>query len=158
MPLKISKMGQAVVVTETTKVKAKPKTKTTSGVVTQDKVWVDELVQIDGELKDLEVLGKIERRDELKNLLQSVAKELPADQEATLKGTVGEVTFSKCRKETSISDKEGLISALGQDTFNLLASVSLTDLKKYLSENEIAPLVASTNGSRTLKTVKCYDS
>lgn len=155
MALKINQVGATIVITneEVLKPKHKPK----SGVLTAEQVLVDELVIIDAKLKELEIKPMLDRLDVIKKQLQSIAKELPPEAEAIIKGSIGETIFSPCRKETSIDDKNALIFVLGQKVFNEVASISLTDLKKYLSENEIAPLVKTGFGSRTLKAVKKYD-
>jgi hypothetical protein len=155
MALKIHQTGTSIVITE--EAAQKPKHKPKSGVLTAEQTLIDELVMIDTKLKELEVKPMLDRMEIIKKQLQSIAKDMDPQAEAVLKGSIGETIFSACRQTTSIDDKNALILVLGQKVFNEVASISLTDLKKYLSENEIAPLVVTGFGSRTLKAVKKYD-
>lgn len=159
MTLKISKIVEVIETVPQAKptTKAKTAAKAKTSVLTQEQMLVDELVMIDLKLKAIDAKTMLERVDAIKKVLQSIAKELPSNEEAIFKGTLGEATFSPCRKDTVVVDKNGLVLALGQEMFNKIATVSLTDLKKYLSENEIVPLVTTGFGSRSLKTVKSYD-
>jgi hypothetical protein len=123
-----------------------------------DQVLIDEAVRIDFELKASEAYEKIKRLDEIKKVLQSIAATQPTGEEAILTGTEGEITLSACANKTDISDKDGLIGALGQDVFNVISAPNLTDCKKYLSENELLKFIHVTAGSRRLKTIKKFDS
>jgi hypothetical protein len=124
--------------------------------LTEVEVLVDELTMIDAKLKSMEVDVMQKRVDEIKNRLQSVAADMPPEQEAVIKGSIGEVTFSPCRRETTITNKAGIAEKVGAEAFLAMAKVNLTDAKKYLSENELAAFTETGYGSRTLKVVKSF--
>lgn len=129
-------------------------TKSTPQALSETEVLVNELVHLEEQMKALEVAKMQARHDELKKRLQSIANEnFEADVEAVLEGTNGKVIFSPRRTTTSIVDREQMIKLLSPKTFMELANVSLTDLKKYLSENEIESFVGKSFGARTLKAV-----
>lgn len=130
----------------------KPKFKS----VTEEQLKVDEMVIIDQKMKALEVPEMQKRYDELKKELAATAKTLDPTKPATFVGTEGQIEFSPAREESKVKDKEALIAALGQEVFNQIATVSITDLKKYLSEHELIQLVEKVYGSRTLKSVVAY--
>lgn len=128
-----------------------------SSALTDEQKAVDRVVEIDADLKLAGAYTLLKELDEEKKTLQSIAKNFPPTQEVVFKGTIGEVTYSAGRRETVVTNKESLIKKLGQKLFNELAQVSLTDLKKYLSEEEIKQFTLVDYGSRSLKTVKKYD-
>jgi hypothetical protein len=150
---KPSKNTTAVAVEQQKKVSHKVK----SGALTEDQRLVDRVVEIDTELKQANAFDLLKELEEKKKGLQSIAKTFPVTEEATIAGSIGEVVYSPCRREVQVIDKEGLIKKLGQKLFNEIAKVSLTDLQKYLSENEIEHFTSVSYGSRSLKTVKKYD-
>lgn len=119
---------------------------------TDEQLKVDEIIQIDQKLAEEEVLHMLERREELRKQLQSIANEKgEPHEEVTLVGTTGTVKFSKCTNKTEISDKNGLIQAMGPEVFMKLATVTATQAKKYLSEIELEKFVTVVPGSRTFK-------
>lgn len=136
----------------------KPKFKS----LTAEQVLVDEMVTIDQKLKEMEADVLQKRFEEVKKQLAATAKTLPPEKPATFQGSIGQVEFSAARVESKINDKDDLIAALdkasgyGQKLFNEIASVSITDLKKYLSEDELNHLLEKVYGSRTLKSVVAF--
>lgn len=136
---------------------AQHKPKVSSKSLTTEQVLIDEAVQIDAELKASEAYEKLKRLDELKKQLQSIAQTFPAGEEAILTGSIGEVVMSPAKKNVELSDKDGLIEKIGQEAFNQIAKPTMTDIKKYLSEIEIAKVTNTTTGSRTLKTIRKYE-
>lgn len=137
-----------------TKVPAKEKTKLISKHVTEEQKLIDELVELAEVIKPLE--SKMKRYDEIKKLLQSIAKTFPPEQEAVLSGTIGEATLSKCRTETTITNMQAIHDQLGDEAFMALVKISITDLKAYLSEIEIAKVTEKSLGPRSLKAVKRF--
>lgn len=97
----------------------------------------------------------MKRYEELKKQLQSVANEsgAPKDQPYTFSTDIGTVVFKECRTETTITDKSFILKQLGQNTFMDLAKITLTDAKKYLSDNELSQCTEKGFGSRVLQAV-----
>ena len=151
-------MGLKVEVKSTTTAKGKevPKTATAPVVLTQTQALVNEMVQLEQDFIANDVHEKLKRFEEIKKHLAAVAKDMNADETAVFKGTLGEVEFSKPSMTTEIVDKTALIAALGQDTFNAVAKVGITEARKYLSEIELAPIAQKVAGSRKLNGVKPY--
>jgi hypothetical protein len=121
---------------------------------------VDEYTYIQAEINKHDMAPLIKRQDELKKKLQSIAKadHFEGNKPVLLYGTHGNyLKFSEKNNKTEISDKNGLILAVGQDTFNMMANLTLTDAKKLLSENELAQYTTTVEGSRTLKDVNLGD-
>lgn len=133
-------------------VASKPKVK--GGVLTEEQALVNEAAQINAKLEELEVPAMMKRLDEIKKVFQAKAKDLPQDGEAIFEGTTGRMVFSKARVEIEIDDKPLMIKMLGQNVFNDAAKMTLTDLKKYLSEGELAKFSHLVYGSRTCKLIE----
>jgi hypothetical protein len=135
---------------------AAPKTKVTAkAVVTDEMKLVDELVSLDHWMTEHEVESKVKRMGEVKKLLQSIAADMPPTVEAVLEGMTGEVTFSPAKVMTSFTaTQEQLKEALTPEVYDQIATVTLTDAKKYLSEIELDKLTTKEYGSRTLKACK----
>lgn len=124
-------------------------------VVTDEMKVVDELVSLDQWMQQHEVDAKVKRIGELKKVLQSIAADMPATTDATITGVVGEVTFGPAKLMTTFNcSQTDLKAALGAEVYDQLASVTLTDAKKYLSEIEMDKLTDKEFGSRNLKTCK----
>lgn len=140
----------------TSKPKEAPKTTTAPVALTQTQTLVNEMVQLEQEFVANDIPDKMKRFEEIKKHLAAIAKDMNADEVAVLKSTLGEVEFSKPSMTTEITDKNALITALGQETFNAVAKVGITEARKYLSEIELAPLSQKVAGPRKLNGVKPY--
>jgi hypothetical protein len=117
---------------------------------------VDEYVEIQRELNKVDVTPLLKRQEELKKKLQLIAKSdhFPSNKSVQLWGThQNYVEFSPQVNSTKIVDKNGLIAAVGQEIFNVVASITLTEAKKLLSENELSHFTATVPGARTMKAV-----
>lgn len=134
-----------------------PVHKPTFKKATEQQLKVDELVQIDQKMKELNVDLMVKRREELRKELQSIAQLADPEEEVKLEGMEGYVLFSKASVKLEFQDQNALVEKLTPGVFNLIAKVSVTDAKKYLSENEIANIAAKSFGSRTLKAVMKND-
>ena len=146
------KQEQVAAPVETSKQVVTPKVK--GGVVTEDQALINEAAQINARLEELEVPAMQKRLDEIKKVFQAKGKELPQDEEAVFVGTEGRLVFSKARVELEITDRNAMIKALGQKVFNEIAKVTLTDMKKYLSEGEIFAFAQQVYGSRSIKVIE----
>ncbi len=133
-----------------------PKAKA-SQVVSEAQAMVNEAVQIHKRLEELEVPAMQKRLDEIKKHFSGIAKSMPQDEVAVFKGTEGELEFTKASQEIEITDKDGLIKALGKDVFKEIAKVSVTDMRKYLAQNEIDQYTAKVYGSRRLASIRKTD-
>jgi hypothetical protein len=132
-------------------VQVKPKAKAKPEAI----VLAEELIDLDYRLKQAEAYQMLKRVEELKKRLQSIAQEsgAPAEQQYVFDTEEGQVVFSPCRMETTITNKASMITIMGQQTFNEVAKVTLTDARKYLSENELATVSVTEPGGRTLKAI-----
>lgn len=148
MSLSVQRTKDAVIIKTAPAKKVK-----VSEVVTQEQVWVNQIVELDQEIKASGILEKIARYEQLKKNLSGLAKESPPTEEAVIEGQAGTVVFSKAKNTVEVTDKEGLIEKLGQGVFNEVAKITITDLKQYLSENELACFTMPGYGSRVLKSI-----
>jgi hypothetical protein len=123
-------------------------------VASEESILVDELIGLSTFLIESDVAKKLKRVEELKKSLQSIAIDMPADKEAVFKSESGEVIFGPRSTKTTITDKDGLRKKLGEATYFELASVGLTEVKKYLSEIEMEIYSTKEYGSRSLKSCK----
>lgn len=121
--------------------------------MSQSTALVEELVNTHMKLKEIGAFELIDRLDELKKLVQSSAQPAPDDQELVLKAPSGTVVFSAVSKKTEISDKQKAIQTLGAEKWLELSTVSITELKKYLSPLELTTCTKFGKGSRSLKSI-----
>lgn len=160
--IKAPEQVQEVEQKQVAKPKAKPKaaqakeTKVEAVAValTETQALVNELVYLDAHMKQLEVKEMMARHEEVKKRLQSIANDTCiSDKEAVLEGTEGKVVFSARRTTTTVVDRDQMLEKLTPDVFMQVANVTMTELKKYLSEGEIMSFSGQSYGARTLKTV-----
>jgi hypothetical protein len=115
----------------------------------------DELIALSNKLKELEVDKINDRITEIKAELQSIAKNFPPEDAMTIKGQLGVVELTACSKSTKVEDMEGLLGyaedKLGHEAMISLVKVTLTDLKKVLSADEIGKFSVDVAGSRSCK-------
>lgn len=114
---------------------------------------VVELVDLERRLAEADVPNILKRKEELR---KAILAEADAQPNETIKLTceAGVVEFSAASKEFTLTDKSGLQQLLGTNAFQELAKFSVTDLKKVLSENEIATVGTTAPGkTRTMKIV-----
>lgn len=139
-----------------------PKTKATTALATkvvkktETQQMVDEYTDLATRLEESGMKAVIKRMDELSKSLRAKVEEIGADNTKpyvfdTLESTL---EFSACTNSLEITDRNLLVQKLGQATFNAIARVSVTDLKKYLSPVEISSFAVPTFGHRTVKSYK----
>lgn len=66
----------------------------------------------------------------------------------------GYVKFTAPKKVVKITDQKALKAMIGANVYEQIASVSLTDAKKYVTELQLAEITESTDGARSLKEVQ----
>lgn len=117
---------------------------------------ISELLDLDRRIEEMEIASITKRRDELRKMIvaefgkDTVGQD--PDTPIIFKTTAGTVTLTAFSKEFKLQDKESLANKLGMDTFVALSKINITDLKKVLSENELAFYGSTSYGSRSLKT------
>lgn len=130
--------------------------KVTAKELTQTQALVNEMVQLESEFLQNDIHNKMKRFDEIKKHLSGLAKNFNVDEPTVFKGTDGEVEFSKTVMTTEVTDKDALIAKLGQETFNNVAKLGVTDARKYLSDIELESITTKVPGARKLVGVRKY--
>lgn len=124
---------------------------------TNEQMLADELITLDTKLKEWGVPEVAKRVDTIKKELQSIAKPMPPDEAVVWEGQLGVVQLTACAQATQVKDVTGLLNFVkdkcGEDAAASLVKISLTDLKKVLSENEMAAYIEVVPGARTCKIV-----
>lgn len=152
MTLTVKKAAQTTQAAKpVSKASAKPVAKAKQKVLTETQMLVNEYAHLAHQYEQQEIGAMVKRMDELKKRLQSIANETSPGDTVTLAGTEGTVTFSPCREETVITDRDKMIKALTPKVFVEIGKVNLGDIKKYLSEGEIQAFSEKQYGARTLK-------
>ena len=118
----------------------------------EEAALIQEMVDLSEELSA--VADKVKRFEELKKLFASKADEKDGGKEATFKHGDCLIVYSKKTQKTEVTNKDKMILKLGQELFNEIAKVTLGDLKKYLSEDELSDFTEKKEGSRSLKMAK----
>jgi acyl-CoA-binding protein len=117
---------------------------------------VDEYTALQSQIDAADVSHLIKKQDELKKQLQSIAKsdQFPAHKPVQLWGThENYVQFSEQKSMQKITDKPGLIDAIGMAKYMANTEITLANAKKLLSENELGKFTTNTPGPRTLNAV-----
>lgn len=126
--------------------------------LSEEQLLAEELLDLDAKIKAAGVAAINKRIAEIKGQLQLIAQE-NADPKAEFKivAPSGTVILGKCAETTQVSDMEGLLAyadkKVGHEAIMAVLSVTLGDLKKLLSENEIASFSTKGYGSRVCKVV-----
>ena len=117
---------------------------------------VDEYTALQAQIDAADVSHLIKKQDELKKQLQSIAKsdQFPSHKPVQLWGThENYVQFSEQKNMQKITDKPGLIDAIGMAKYMANTEITLANAKKLLSENELGKFTTNTPGPRTLNAV-----
>jgi hypothetical protein len=117
---------------------------------------VDEYTTLQALIDAADVTHLIKKQDEIKKQLQSIAKsdQFPSHKPVQLWGThENYVQFSEQKNMQKITDKPGLIDAIGMAKYMANTEITLANAKKLLSENELAKFTATSPGPRTLSAV-----
>mgnify|MGYP006421951073 CR=1 FL=1 len=128
---------------------------TQSEVDTNDPyAMIDELGALEEELATLS--QKKKKADALKTKIRKALDiGIAPDEDGTEEGQYYRLTFGAKGVERTVADKMPLIEILGESTFVSLANFRLTDLDKYLTEDEKARVITQDRtGSRSLKVSK----
>lgn len=85
-----------------------------------------------------------------KELLELVEATSTDKEPITVHGTLGTVKFSAKSDSLVCTDLKKVHEILGDDAFYALASVGITELKKYLTMHQLADVTEQRTGSRTM--------
>lgn len=109
---------------------------------------VDRMVEIHTELEGYETL--MEEYDELKKFVKDLMAHRDPEEALILHGTKGDVYLNKCRVEHQVTDKKKLLRMLGRTLFDQLATFSITDLRKFLGQQQIDTVTTPYYGPRSV--------
>jgi len=111
--------------------------------------------KIRDKIKKLEKDKILKHEKDLKAKLEKLLDELlGTDDDATIEVDTGILEVSEKAIKRQISDLDKIKKYLGNETFMELAKVSLGDLDKHLTQEQLDETVSSTReGKRTLKVV-----
>lgn len=135
--------------------KVAPQTEVKVVKKTETQQLVDEYADLYQKLEASGMKPVMKRMEELSKSLRAKVDEIGADPTKPYVFNTPESTveFSACTNSLEITDRKTMIAKLGQDTFNQVAKVGVTELKKYLSPVEIQSFSVGTYGHRTVKSV-----
>lgn len=121
----------------------------------EDNALLKEMGALHNKMERLGVTDMLKRMEVLKKHFSSKANEYDAGKEVVFKSKEGTVlvTYSKAKSVVEMASNEEIIKAKGLDFFKSIASVSVTNAKKYLNQNELDKLSTVGVGSRSLKAV-----
>ena len=115
-------------------------------------IIVDRIVELRKQIAEVAPLQK--ELDNLTKDLRTQAMEQDPDQVVSFEGTDHMVVFGEAAHTRSLTDVIGAKKALGNDTFFEIAKVTLGDLDKYLTAEELAPLIEEGRGARKIDVVE----
>lgn len=117
---------------------------------------VDQITKLRAELEAnaLAQSDKIKELNALEGKLKEVAKTLPAEVAGTFIGTKTVFVVSEKQMNRTITDIKDVRKAMGDEVFMECAKITLTDIDKYLTKEQVAKLtVLGRTGNRTTKIV-----
>ena len=137
----------------TTIVKAKAKKKTKSkGIEAKVDVYVDEKAIYDAGVKALEDHKKAFEGAK-KDILEYADEHAAPEDEVVLSGAEHSVKISPKYQVSEMADNETLFKALGKKKFIACAKISVSDLKRYFTDDELEELITTTNSGARRVTV-----
>ena len=163
MPLTLQKAAKPKAVTGTkktaisltvTKEKGAVSLTNQHGVLSGYESIVDQLAAIESVLTP-EVLAALKKQVRLEAELRAVAdKEAPADAKVVFTGTTHDFAVTEKGEQRKIADIQECRKKLGDKLFFELARINLSDVDKYLSNNEKNFVVTLRQGPRKGTLVK----
>lgn len=125
----------------------------TGAVITPEmKEKAARLVDIQAQLKSMGANALLAEYEEVKKELAAEVAVLPTTKAINIPTPDGSIVkFSAPRNSTEIVDKEGVRGLLGEEVFNSIYKLGLTDVRKYATDLAIAEFTESKIGARTMK-------
>lgn len=125
----------------------------TSAVVTKEmKEKAARMVDIQAQLK---TMGANQLLDEFETLKKDLAAEvavIPTTKPISIPTPDGSIVkFSAPKNVTEIVDKEGVRGVIGEEVFQQIYKLGLTDVRKYATDLAISEFTESKIGARTMK-------
>jgi CHASE3 domain sensor protein len=117
---------------------------------------VDELVNLDNELRSLQVKEKLARMESLKAMIKERITE-PDGVTAVVSGNLGAAVFTPRFEEVVVSKKDRLKKLLGVRLYDELAQFSVKALRQHLNDQQIEQVISTNKGNRRLKEVRLFD-
>lgn len=118
---------------------------------TTQEVLVEKLVKASTKVEKAKSLIKEFDADK-KALSSLIPEDAPVDEAFTFTTDDGSVTFSKPSNKTTVTDMRKVFEFLGEELFLQLASISMEDLKSYLTKRQLDEVTKVTpSGSRSFK-------
>lgn len=114
----------------------------------------DKVIAIERQIQKMNIKELLKEQAEAMAVLKAAAADKPKNQEITFHGDGGVINFSTARMETQVVDRDGLIEALGQEVVNALFKIPITEVKKYLSDDQKEQFLKEERGdTRVAKVV-----
>lgn len=115
-----------------------------------------EIATLKGDPKIVELLTKQSKLDETKKSIQELAdKAFKAEEAKEVAGKKYVVALSAKSNSSALKEdggKEAIFTLLGEENFVKLCSFGITDLRKYLTEEQLKDvLITERTGARTVK-------
>lgn len=134
----MSELEQVLKVDIDGKIKAKIKTEAADDEAADQlqNLYCQLRIKIDPKREELKILEK-ELKPVEEALLEAIDEASEGHEEGVRKTEEFLLSFSAKGKQTDITDKKKLIEILGLEAFIALASISITDMKKYLTDVQV---------------------
>lgn len=126
-----------------------------TGALTPIQSILVDLATIQRKLNETDADNLMKAREDLKKQLAGYAAEDQYDKtkEVVFVHDGITVVFSACPKASQLEHPEKVPELLGQETFNKVASVGITDLKKYLTAAQLKTILKDVSGSRRMNSL-----
>lgn len=124
-------------------------------VTTEMVALASQLADIKRQLTQMGAYQLLDQFDAIKKDLSSYVAGVQTKEAITIPiPSGGYVKFTAPKKTVKITDQKALKAMVGANVYDQIASVSLTDAKKYVTELQLAEITETSDGARSLKEIQ----
>lgn len=121
-------------------------------LMTHTPAELNELLELHAQVEAIQPI--LQRYEALLKKIKAEAEKAPGEV-VTYANDKGEVVFGPHAKTRNVKDKAALIERIGQDKFNEIAKVNMTDIDKLVLKDE-QTFVEITEGARKLRSITLH--
>lgn len=126
--------------------------KTSSGITASIQAKADRLAEIQRTLTDIGAVQLQTEFDEIKKDLAEEIKDITVDKAINIPtANGGVVTFTAPKSSLVIVDKEGVRGVIGEEVFQEIYKLGLTDVRKYATDLALEAFTKKEKGARSMK-------
>lgn len=124
-------------------------------VTTEMIALATQLADVKRQLTQMGAYQLLEQFEAIKKDLSGLVAKVKSKEAVTIPiPSGGYIKFTAPKKVVKITDQKALKAMIGANVYEQIASVSLTDAKKYVTELQLAEITEEKDGSRSLNEIQ----